>query len=477
MQLDPLGTIARARLDRVSYVRFLATSTLCSFVLLGCIFAPRMVAWTGLEIPGCSTLPEVNRANFVLLQLEDPFVPIENASNRVVRWRILFPLLAHVLHVPRLAFLMLPHVGCLLVLGFLIHLFQRETRDRLLAFLAALLLGTSSWFFVSTGWLTYFDSWYVLGLLLVAFARSRPWLIAACLLVPWIDERFVLGLPLALVARALGPGGDRNRGLKALAVDGAICVGLVAPYVGLRLVSLLSGADAVSAAHLKSLAAENRAPATVAAGLWSGLRGVWALVAAHVWFVGSGRRALVRLLLLCVTAATVLLVLGLAGDFSRATTVLLPTAAAGLLQLGRAFPQAGNRLLLALVALLGFNVVVPVDHVVSSWRLPIRSLPVEIAAFRTPPDEVNPGSHNRRGCELAAQGNWERALVDFNAALALQPRYADAHYHRALLYLKRGETDAAMQDLAAARESCPPDWPKRADVEKRLLELRQSTRR
>ena len=39
-------------------------------------------------------------------------------------------------------------------------------------------------------------------LLAVAFAPGRVPVLAACLLTPWIDERFVLGLPLALLVAA-----------------------------------------------------------------------------------------------------------------------------------------------------------------------------------------------------------------------------------------------------------------------------------
>src|SRR5207244_6040546 len=65
----------------------------------------------------------------------------------------------------------------------------------------SLIAGASAWFFVSTGWLGYYDAWLGLGLLAVGFSR-RPWVAGvACVLTPWVDERFVLGFPLALLVR------------------------------------------------------------------------------------------------------------------------------------------------------------------------------------------------------------------------------------------------------------------------------------
>ena len=69
--------------------------------------------------------------------------------------------------------------------------------------------------FVSTGWLAYFDSWYVLGLLVATFSgsRSSPRPQPACC-APWIDERFVLALPLVVLIRGVSAGtldGGRQR--------------------------------------------------------------------------------------------------------------------------------------------------------------------------------------------------------------------------------------------------------------------------
>ena len=46
------------------------------------------------------------------------------------------------------------------------------------------LLATCSWFFVSTGWLGYFDSWLILSLLVVTFTRPWLWTVITVLIAP-----------------------------------------------------------------------------------------------------------------------------------------------------------------------------------------------------------------------------------------------------------------------------------------------------
>ena len=137
-------------------------------------FAPRFMHWSWIDLDSSEHhAPEFNRAIDTLRQLEHPFMPITNPTNRVINWRLLFPLLGHLLHLPRWAFLALPSLGCLLVLGYVALLVRREGGTRWTAITATALTGTTSWFFVSTGWLAYFDSWYVLGLLVATFSRSH----------------------------------------------------------------------------------------------------------------------------------------------------------------------------------------------------------------------------------------------------------------------------------------------------------------
>ena len=95
---------------------FFAMSAIVAFLLINYFFCPRFVLWQGLGIPDAWFNPEVNRAVFALKQIQHPFEPINNVSNEVIRWRLLFPLIAHYLSIPNFIYLMLPHLGCIVVL-------------------------------------------------------------------------------------------------------------------------------------------------------------------------------------------------------------------------------------------------------------------------------------------------------------------------------------------------------------------------
>jgi len=137
----------------------------------------------------------------VLNQSRDLRAVVVDPNHKIVRWRLLMPWLGHVLHLPGWATLGLAHFGCLLWLAYMAAILRVRGISSMETLPLVLVLGASAPFFASMGWLGYYDSWLVLGLLAVAHCPRR-WLVAlACVLAPWVDERFVLGLPLALLVR------------------------------------------------------------------------------------------------------------------------------------------------------------------------------------------------------------------------------------------------------------------------------------
>ena len=172
------------------------------FALLILCFSP---AWSAFyrwsQVPAMGFQIEVRRGISVLEQVAHPGTAITDPLHRAIQWRLLFPLIGHFLPLPPVAFFALAHLGCLVVLAYLITLLRRADFNWTDTTLATLTLGATSWFFTSTGWLGYFDSWLALALLVVAFAPSRWAVWTACLLAPWIDERFIIAAPLALFCR------------------------------------------------------------------------------------------------------------------------------------------------------------------------------------------------------------------------------------------------------------------------------------
>jgi tetratricopeptide (TPR) repeat protein len=60
-----------------------------------------------------------------------------------------------------------------------------------------------------------------------------------------------------------------------------------------------------------------------------------------------------------------------------------------------------------------------------------------------------------RGVDLFKKGQWDQAIAEFNKALELNPRNAEAYSCRGSAYLKRGRVDLAMADINKALEVNP----------------------
>ena len=237
-------------------------------------FSPRFNYWPGLNIAGTMPDPEFDRAISSLAQLEHPWDPIDAPFHKVIRWRLLLPLVWHYTGLPSWLYLLMPHVGCVLTLWLVATLaFQRSANWVETAFVAVL-FAALPWFFVSSGWLTYFDSWCVFGLLTASFVPSRVLLALACLLTPWIDERFVLALPVIAVTRFAVFGQPK---------DLVILVAASLPYPTVRAIAYLAGEREAADYFLNHWRlARVISPWRYAEGLWSGFRGGWVLIIAAV---------------------------------------------------------------------------------------------------------------------------------------------------------------------------------------------------
>ncbi len=75
--------------------------------------------------------------------------------------------------------------------------------------------------------------------------------------------------------------------------------------------------------------------------------------------------------------------------------------------------------------------------------------------IKTNPTDAN--ALNLRGSALGQAGEYQKALADFNAALALTPNYYQAYANRALIYVKMKRLDQAMADYNQAI-SLAPDY-------------------
>ena len=202
MSAGPIDTVGRGFNRWRPAAGSLIVAVVAALLLLA-VFTPRFVYWRGLALLERAFAPEFGRAGVSFAQIQNPWQSIPGMTYCVMSWRLLFPMTWHYLHLPRPMFLAMPFVGCGLVLWLIARLTYARLQNWAASCWVTLLMGTLPWFFVSTGWLAYFDSWLVLGILAIAFLPGRWPLVLACLLTPWIDERFVFALPTALFIRCL----------------------------------------------------------------------------------------------------------------------------------------------------------------------------------------------------------------------------------------------------------------------------------
>ncbi|MBI1373100.1 MAG: hypothetical protein GC159_10245 [Phycisphaera sp.] len=449
-------------MSKTRYCLFIVAVTLVAAAV--CVFAasPRFYLWRGLDLWEMGNLPEVNRAVSTQHQIDRPFAPVEHPSNAIIRWRLLFPLLANATSMPFSVYLALPFVGVLLLLGTVTHVVHRDTGDAWLAALSAGLAGTMSWFFVSTGWLTYFDSWYLLGALVVATARPMWAVAAAVLLCPWIDERFVLMLPLCLAVRAVQMGWVRSGFGRRARVETAWVVAAAAPYLLFRAIAMFAAQESTSHAYLYEAIFGNDSVLnyldSAALGVWQGLRLAWgpAIFLIAVAVRSSGAWWWKPAIGIGITAPLLVMIV-LAGDYSRSTSVMLPVVIAGIVLAGRLkLPRRRS----VLAALLLLNLLLPVAHVVGPRISRIKWLPAAWHTYRNPEGTLlDPALHLRLGNEAMQAGRSDVALFEYSFAIDLHPEDPSAFLNRATAQASVSNWQEVVNDTSAALTHAPIDWP------------------
>jgi hypothetical protein len=334
--------------------------TLLTVALSVVFFSPRL--WLMREaVPGSF---QWARAQTFLKQCADPF---RRDIEPAMLWRVLPPLVAHHLKLPGHTPLALPWLGVLAATGYAAVILRRRCPDARVVFGGTLLLATTSAVLVPVGWLGVNDAWVWLGLLAVAFGRSAWALPVACVLCPWVDERFIIGFPLAwLVARL-----DRGEPLAGRALFAGLWL---LPYAAVRLAVGRQdpAAGEAAAAFLQSQLQDGaKALPLVPLGWWMGLRAAWVAVIGALWAWPLRQSIFAGVVLLVTLGISALL----ASDFSRSAAIASPLVLAGCLALARRLPESGPRAVLAMGLA---NLVIPAAHVTYIHVDPISPLPLEL---------------------------------------------------------------------------------------------------
>jgi hypothetical protein len=323
-------------------------------------------------------------------------------------------------------------------------------------------------------------------------------------LTPWIDERFVLGFPLAVLVRWLSrvPAGSTAGGLvRWLVRDMSIAMILVAAYVPVRL--WLAGqvwsqtvGDYIDYMRINVKLGETP-PWRLGWGAWEGLRAGWIPVAVAAGVAFARRRFLDAGLLVIGVCATTVAGVVTAADISRSVAPVVPVVPLGW-ELGRAeawWPRWHVAPVVAALALL-----LPASQVISTITIPVDQLWFEVRSLYDPKPpfssdpyvrdaqiaanqgnleraaelasigvrlEPSANTHNVYGVVLARQGRWADALREFDAALTLDDGFTDGFMNRARARAALHDRQAARRDAERARELAGPT----SDVAAQAAEL------
>jgi hypothetical protein len=323
-------------------------------------FAPRLWLMRA-ESPGTY---QWDRGTTFVRQSEAPF---RRDIEPAMQWRLLPPLVAYGLGLGGRPALVLPWIGVIVATAYVAVLFRRRRDDARWVGGGTLLFVTTSAVLVPCHWLGVNDAWVWLGLLAVAFGRASWALPLACLLCPWVDERFIIGFPLAwLVARI-----DRSEPWCSTGLWHGLWL---LPYLGMRLT--LSRIDPSGAAVTQRFATDVFQTCITWLPLaplawWLGLRAAWVPIALGIRFAPATHRTIGALTLILTLTATAVL----ASDLSRSIAILVPLVLLGCWHIERHdFAAAPRRMLwLGIV-----NLLLPAAHVVHVKIDVISPLPLEL---------------------------------------------------------------------------------------------------
>ena len=336
------------------------------------LFAPHL--WALAEpTPGSY---EWDRALGFLQQCSNPWDPDVEAA---LRWRLLPPTIAYWLGLTGKYALVMAWLGVVTLLAQIHWILRRLAVAPRARFATLFLVAGSGGVLTSMHWLGINDGWYLVGVAAVTLGRSWRSLVVPCLLCIWVDERFVVALPLAVICRTVRsaePGSADSVAGFSRRLTAVIwpCALALLPY-GIVRISLSVGDDDLSNGWFLRTIANDFVNWLCYAplGWWMGLRAAWFPLFTGLRDVALARGRLpaaVCFAAVCVTLGSSIV---LASDISRTTILLLPAVLCGAISLSLTV-RGEQCLALAAVA----NLLLPAMHVSGTSAEPIYWFPVEL---------------------------------------------------------------------------------------------------
>ena len=326
-------------------------------------FSPRLLVFTE-EAPG--SYEWTRGLNFVAQVEGQSAGQVEPA----LRHRLLPFYVAKILGLKGYNALLLGWIGVFACLGGTNLLLGSFGVPNRVAAASTFLLASTAAVISSLGWLGIFDCWWVLSLIVVALA-PRCWLVAlATLLAPWIDERFLIGLPVAVLARFVIYPFALGAATRLLATISVAAL----PYLAWRLYSWLCLPGDASGEFASNVFAGFVVwLRMVPHGWWMAYRLAWIFLLAP-FFLRNASGVKPWLIALCCLPVVFVAVVT-AADITRSAMVLAPLVPAGILLFYRAHPEETERWLPWIAAA---NFCVPYIHIVYNKAEPVHPLLWEI---------------------------------------------------------------------------------------------------
>ncbi|MCC5022158.1 MAG: hypothetical protein J6386_04850 [Candidatus Synoicihabitans palmerolidicus] len=297
-----------------------------------------------------------------LKQCEDPW---RSDVETAMRWRLTPSLVAHFLGLRGFALLAIPLVGMLCFSLYVAHLLRKVTHRVDFVLAGTLVITTSAAVLTPLHWFGVNDGWGWLALLVVSFSPHRTLLILTGLTAPWVDERFLIGLPFALVVRSLSP--SNTMGWRDLWMLASLLTSVVL-RIGMGGNSLSAEAErSFISSHLSGFA---QRAGMMGLAAWMGLRAAWITLIETAWRASR----IGQTMLIGVGGMTAIISFVLAWDMSRSISILIPGAVLGLIRLPDWYPDSYRQrtCIYALIAL-----ALPAVHVVGRKIDPIENLLIE----------------------------------------------------------------------------------------------------
>lgn len=180
-----------------------------------------------------------------------------------------------------------------------------------------------------------------------------------------------------------------------------------------------------------------------------GLRGLWLFVGIFVWMIFLKKRFFVNFsVLICIFLALAINLL-VAGDISRSMSFLLPVAVVGMLLLLRSNGTLAKRLI---YVTLGFNLLLPANHVIVTFKIPILNLYAEIKRYQNPPEYLTADFYIKRGLDYRQQGKTGEAFLEFDQARRIKPDNPMVYLNIGQISREIGQTEYAHEVLVKGLE-------------------------